>query len=187
MFRPIRLASLLAACLCLAPAAQAADKVSFGLDWVAEPEYGGYYQALATGIYKKYGLDVSIVQGGPQVNNAQLLIAGRLTFDITSNAFLALNFAQENIPFVAIAAGFQKDPDALIAHPGRGNDSFADLKGKPIAVSVDTRASWWLYPESEIRLHRRPAAPLQLQPGAVLHQHGRHPGGLCHQRAISGA
>ena len=149
MFRPVRLASLLAACLCLAPAAHATDKVSFGLDWVAEPEYGGYYQALATGIYKKYGLEVSIVQGGPQVNNAQLLIAGRLTFDITSNAFLALNFAQENIPFVAIAAGFQKDPDALIAHPGRGNDSFADLKGKPIAVSTDTRASWWIYLKSK--------------------------------------
>jgi NitT/TauT family transport system substrate-binding protein len=144
MFRPLRwLATALG--LFLAPVAHAADPVSFGLDWVAEPEYGGYYQALATGIYQKYGLDVRIVQGGPQVNNAQLLVAGRLTFDITSNAFLALNFAQEGIPFVAVAAGFQKDPDALIAHPGQGNDSFADLKGKPIAVSTDTRASWWIY------------------------------------------
>jgi NitT/TauT family transport system substrate-binding protein len=149
MFRLVRLAAALTATLAFAPTAQALDKVTFGLDWVAEPEYGGYYQALATGIYKKYGLDVSIVQGGPQVNNAQLLIAGKLTFDITSNGFLALNFAQENIPFVAIAAGFQKDPDALIAHPGQGNDSFADLKGKPIAVSVDTRASWWLYLKSK--------------------------------------
>jgi NitT/TauT family transport system substrate-binding protein len=139
-----RIASLLILGLA-APAAQAADHVTFGLDWVAEPEYGGYYQALATGIYKKYGLDVTIAQGGPEVNNAELLVAGRLTFDITSNAFLALNFAQEHIPFVAIAAGFQKDPDALIAHPGIGDDNFAELKGKPIAVSQDTRASWWEY------------------------------------------
>lgn len=144
MFRP-RLWLAAALALFLTPAAHAADKVSFGLDWVAEPEYGGYYQALATGIYQKYGLDVRIVQGGPQVNNAQLLVAGKLTFDITSNAFLALNFAQEGIPFVAVAAGFQKDPDALIAHPGQGNDSFAALKGKPIAVSTDTRASWWIF------------------------------------------
>ncbi len=137
----------LAACfaLALAPAAKADDAISFGLDWVAEPEYGGYYQALATGIYKKYGLDVTIRQGGPQVNNAQLLITGKLTFDITSDSFLALNFARENLPFVAVAAGFQKDPDVLIAHPGQGNDNFADLKGKPIAVSADTRASWWNY------------------------------------------
>ena len=139
------LAAVFAACLAFAPAAWAADKVTFGLDWVAEPEYGGYYQALATGIYKKYGLDVTILEGGPQVNNAELLVAGRLTFDITSNSFLALNFAQENIPFVVVAAGFQKDPDILIAHPGTGSDSFADLKDKPIAVSSNTRASWWNY------------------------------------------
>jgi NitT/TauT family transport system substrate-binding protein len=145
MNRSSQIVALLMAWICLAPAAHAADKINFGLDWVAEPEYGGYYQALATGIYKKYGLDVTIVEGGPQVNNAQLLVAGHLTFDITSNSFLALNFAQQGIPFVAVAAGFQKDPDALIAHPGVGNDNFAELKGKPIAVSSDTRASWWNY------------------------------------------
>ena len=145
MNRWVRIATALAACLGAAPVARAADPVTFGLDWVAEPEYGGYYQALATGIYKKYGLDVHIVEGGPQVNNAQLLVAGRLTFDITSNSFLALNFVQQDIPYVAVMAGFQKDPDILMAHPGVGNDSFADLKGKPIAVSADTRASWWGY------------------------------------------
>lgn len=149
MSRMFWVLALLMGCVAATPAARAQvkplDKVVFGLDWLAEPEYGGYYQALATGIYKKYGLDVSIVEGGPQVNNAQLLISGRLTFDITSNSFLALNFVQEHIPFVAIAAGFQKDPDVLIAHPGTGDDNFAALKGKPIAVSADTRASWWNY------------------------------------------
>jgi NitT/TauT family transport system substrate-binding protein len=141
----VRFATALAACLAVSAQARAADQVTFGLDWVAEPEYGGYYQALATGIYKKYGLDVSIVEGGPQVNNAELLVAGKLTFDITSNSFLALNFVQQQIPFEAVAAGFQKDPDILMAHPGVGTDNFAELKGKPIAVSDDTRASWWLY------------------------------------------
>jgi NitT/TauT family transport system substrate-binding protein len=142
---PALIVAALALTIAAAPAARAADKITFGLDWVAEPEYGGYYEALATGIYKKYGLDVTIVSGGPEVNTAELLIGGRLTFDITSNAFLALNFAQENIPFEVVAAGFQKDPDALIAHPGTGDTSFAALKGKPIAVSADTRASWWNY------------------------------------------
>jgi NitT/TauT family transport system substrate-binding protein len=145
MNHSVRIATALAACVLLAPPARAADSVTFGLDWVAEPEYGGYYQALATGIYKKYGLDVSIVEGGPQVNNAELLVAGKLTFDITSNSFLALNFVQQDIPFVAVMAGFQKDPDILMAHPGVGTDNFEELKGKPIAVSDDTRASWWLY------------------------------------------
>lgn len=150
MFRPLRVAfAAVAAITAFTQAAYAADKISFGLDWVAEPEYGGYYEALAEGLYKKAGLDVTIFQGGPQVNTAQLLISGKLDFDITSNAFLALNFAQEHIPYEVVAAGFQKDPDCLIAHPGQGNDSFADLKGKPISVSTDTRASWWLFLKSK--------------------------------------
>ena len=150
MFRSLRVAiAATAAITAFTPTAFAADKITFGLDWVAEPEYGGYYEAMAEGLYKKAGLNVTIYQGGPQVNTAQLLVAGKLDFDITSNAFLALNFAQENIPYEVVAAGFQKDPDCLIAHPGQGNDSFEDIKGKPIAVSTDTRASWWLYLKSK--------------------------------------
>src|ERR1700710_656682 len=103
-------------------AARAEDAVSFGTDWLAEAEYGGYYQAVATGIYRKHGLDVTIQQGGPQVNHTQLLLAGRLDFNISSNSFLALNFVKANIPFRAAAGMFQKDPSVLIAHPGVGND-----------------------------------------------------------------
>lgn len=124
-------------------AARAADHVRFGLDWTAEAEYGGYYQALATGIYARHGLDVTIEQGGPQVNHTQLLIAGRLDFNITSNSLLALNFVRQGIPFRTVAAMFQKDPSVLIAHAGQGNDSFEALKGKPIMISADTRAGWW--------------------------------------------
>ncbi len=119
------------------------DKVSFGLDWLAEAEYGGYYQAVAAGIYARYGLDVSIRQGGPQVNQAQLLLGGNLDFTIASNSFLAFNFAQEDLPFVVVAAIFQKDPAILIAHPGMGNDSFDAIKGEPIMISADTRIGWW--------------------------------------------
>src|SRR3954470_23964589 len=98
--------------------ARANDKISFGLDWKAEAEYGGYYQAVATGIYARHGLDVAIRQGGPQVNQTQLLLAGRLDFNLASNSYLALNFVQENLPFTAVAAMFQKDPSILLAHPG---------------------------------------------------------------------
>src|SRR3954449_9043747 len=97
-----------------AGSAFAADKVSFGLDWKAEAEYGGYFQAVATGIYAKHGLEVSIRQGGPQVNQTQLLLAGRLDFNLASNSFLALNFVQENLPFTAVVALFQQDPSILL-------------------------------------------------------------------------
>jgi NitT/TauT family transport system substrate-binding protein len=142
------IAGLLAA-LAAMGAARAEDKVSFGTDWKAEAEHGGYYQALAAGIYKKHGLDVTLRQGGPQVNHAQLLAAGRLDFNEAPNSFIPLNFVAENIPMVAVAAMFQKDPSVLIAHKGVGNDSLAALKGKPIMIGADTRVGWWLFLKSK--------------------------------------
>src|ERR1700683_523287 len=108
----------------------AEDQVSFGIDWRAEAEYGGYYQAVANGIYAKHGLAVTIREGGPQVNQMQLMMAGRLDFNLGGGR--AIEFAQQNLPFVAIAAIFQKEPSVLIAHPGMGDESFAALKGKRI-------------------------------------------------------
>lgn len=154
--------------------AAAADKVAFGLDWKAEAEYGGYYQAIATGIYARHGLDVSIRQGGPQVNQAQLLLAGRLDFNIASNSYIALNMAQEKLPIVAVAAFFQKDPSVLLAHPGHGNDSFEALRGKPIMIGADTRLGWWNflrarfgYTDAQIRPYTFSLAPFLADPNAV--------------------
>ncbi|HEY0425006.1 MAG TPA: ABC transporter substrate-binding protein [Rhodopila sp.] len=160
--------------LLLSGAARADDKITFGLDWKAEAEYGGYYQAVATGIFAKHGLDVTIQQGGPQVNHTQLLLAGRLDFNISSNSFLALNFVKENIPFRAVAGMFQKDPVVLIAHPGQGNDSFPALKGKPIMISGDSRVGWWTflkakfgYTDSQIRPYTFNPAPFLADKTAV--------------------
>jgi NitT/TauT family transport system substrate-binding protein len=168
---------LMAATMCLlliSGTARANDKVVFGLDWKAEAEYGGYYQAVATGIYANHGLDVTIQQGGPQVNHTQLLLAGRLDFNISGNAFLALNFVKEGIPFRAVAGMFQKDPAVLIAHPGVGNDSFPALKGKPIMLSADTRVGWWGflrakfgYSDSQIRPYTFNLAPFLTDKNAI--------------------
>src|SRR5271156_4654760 len=121
-----RLLSALAILWALAGRGEA-QSVTFGTDWKAEAEHGGFYQAIAAGIFKKYGLDVTLRQGGPQVNHAQLLAAGVLDFNVGSNSFDPLNFVQQNIPMVAVAAIFQKDPAVLIAHPGVGNDNLAAL------------------------------------------------------------
>ena len=123
--------------------AAAQDRVTFGLDWVAEAEYGGYYQALATGLYARRGLAVTIRQGGPQVNHMQLMIAGGLDFNLAGGR--AIEFAAEGLPYLAVAAMYQKELAVLIAHPDRGSDSFETLKGKPIAIGADTRAGWWRF------------------------------------------
>jgi NitT/TauT family transport system substrate-binding protein len=157
-----------------AVAARAEDKVSFGTDWKAEAEHGGYYQAIAAGIYRRHGIEVSLRQGGPQVNQAELLAAGRLDFSEAPNSFIPLNFVEENIPMVAVAAMFQKDPSVLIAHKGVGNDSLDALKGKPIMIGADTRIGWWLflkarfgYSDNQIRPYTFNVAPFLVDKQAV--------------------
>jgi len=154
--------------------ATALDKITFGTDWKAEAEHGGFYQAIATGIYAKHDLDVSLRPGGPQINQAQLLAAGQLDFNLASNSFIPLNFLKEGIPMVAVAALFQKDPQALLAHPGQGNDSLTALKGKPIMVGGDTRVGSWLflkskfgYTDDQIRPYTFNIAPWLADPKAI--------------------
>jgi NitT/TauT family transport system substrate-binding protein len=154
--------------------AATAEDVSFGTDWKAEAEHGGYYQAIATGIYRQHGLNVALRQGGPQVNHAQLLAAGRLDFNLAPNSFIPLNFVQQKIPMVAVAAIFQKDPSVLIAHPGEGNDSLAALKGKPIMIGTDTRVTSWMflknkfgYTDDQIRPYTFSVAPFLADPKAI--------------------
>mgnify|MGYP001185097869 CR=1 FL=1 len=117
-----------------APAsAQALDKVSFGTNWLAEGEHGGFYQAVADGTYKKYGLDVTIVPGGPSANNAILLPVGKIDFFLSANPLEGFDAVTQSIPTVEVAALFQKDPQVLIAHPGI--DKFEDLKNLTLFIS----------------------------------------------------
>jgi NitT/TauT family transport system substrate-binding protein len=122
--------------------AQTLDRVSYQTNWRAQAEHGGFYQAVAAGIYKKYGIDCDVRMGGPQVNNSQLLLGGRVDM-IMSSGLEALNYAKEDIPFFCIGSIFQKDPQVLIAHAGSGNDSFEKLKGKTILVGAGGRVTYW--------------------------------------------
>ena len=125
--------------------AQTLTKITFGTDWLAEAEHGGFYQALATGLYKKHGLDVTIRMGGPQNNPAQQVAAGVVDLQLSSGSFAALAMVEQDIPVTAVAAFFQKDPQVLIAHPGAGSDTLAAMKGKPIMISAAARNGYWLF------------------------------------------
>ena len=163
---------LLALFLLAASPAFSNDKVVFGLDWKAEAEYGGYYQALATGIYARHGLDVTIQEGGPQINHMQLLLAGRLDFNLGGGR--AIEFAAEKLPFLAVAALFQRDLAVLMTHPGVGNDTFESLRGKPVMLGADSRNGWWRflaakygYADSQIRPYTYNLAPFLSDKQAV--------------------
>ena len=98
----------------------AADKVTYGTNWVAEAEHGGFYQAVADGTYAKYGLEVTIVPGGPQINNRLMLAVGKIDFYMGANLLQAFDAVANKIPTVVVASMFQKDPQVLLVHPDAG-------------------------------------------------------------------
>ena len=141
-------AGLLAACLAAAPVLaqekdaakdkpQALDKVSFGTNWVAEAEHGGFFQAVADGTYNKYGLDVTIVPGGPNDNNRMLLIAGKIDFFMAANTLMSFDAVANNVPLVTVAAIFQKDPQVFLTHPESKVTKLEDLKPLTLFVSKE--------------------------------------------------
>ncbi|MBH9578344.1 ABC transporter substrate-binding protein [Inhella proteolytica] len=141
---------LLASPLLAAPAfirAQGAsqpEKIVFATNWKAQAAHGGFYQALVDGTYAKAGLQVEIRQGGPQVNNRPLLPAKKIDFLMTGNLLHAFDNAKMGVPTLSVAAVFQKDPQALMAHPGQGYESFEALKKAPrIWIAKDAQYSWW--------------------------------------------
>ena len=142
----------IAACAALAWAGAgfAQEKVVFATNWKAQAGHGGFYQALADGTYKKYGLDVDIQQGGPQVNNRPLLATGKIDFLMTGNLLLTFDNVKNGVPTTVVAAIFQKDPQAIFAHPGQGYDKFSDLTKAPTAfISKDGQFSFWQWMKAE--------------------------------------
>ena len=124
--------------------AQAADSVTFATNWKAQAAHGGFYQAVVDGTYARYGLDVRILQGGPSVNNRPLLPAGRIDFLMTGNLLHSFDNIRNGVPTVVVAAIFQKDPQALIAHPGQGYQTFESLRTAPVAfIAKDAQFTWW--------------------------------------------
>lgn len=126
--------------------AQTPQKITFCTNWFAQAEHGGFYQALATGLYKKAGLDVTIKMGGPQVNGLQLLASGTCDFYM-GYPVQDIVAASRGVPVVTVAAVFQKDPSVIIAH--QGVKTLADLKGKPILVASYVNTTWWPWLENK--------------------------------------
>jgi NitT/TauT family transport system substrate-binding protein len=142
-----------------AATAQTFDKVSFGTNWVAEGEHGGFYQALADGTYKKYGLDVTIVPGGPQINNRILLAVGKLDFFMSANTLQSFDAVEQKVPTLAVAAIFQKDPQVLIAHPDAGVEKFDDLKKLTLFVSKEGIASYFQWLKADYKFDESKVKP----------------------------
>jgi NitT/TauT family transport system substrate-binding protein len=158
----VGLLSLIAA---LAPArGQTLDKVSFGTNWVAEAEHGGFFQAVADGTYKKYGLDVTIVPGGPNTNNRMLLTAGKLDFFMTANTLQSFDAVTNKVPLITIAAIFQKDPLVLLTHPELKVAKLEELKPLTLWVSKEGLTSYFQWLKFEYGFSENKVKPYTFNP-----------------------
>ena len=136
-------AALAVSCIGLAATAtvQAQEKFTYMTNWYAQAEHGGFYQAVANGTYKKYGLDVTIKMGGPQVNIVQLMAAGQAECVMGSSDMQMIQIREGGVPVTNVAAVFQKDPQVLIAH--EGVKGFEDLKDKTILIAASANRGYW--------------------------------------------
>jgi NitT/TauT family transport system substrate-binding protein len=135
--------------LCLSVPALAADKVTFLTSWYAQAEHGGFYQAVATGIYKKYGLDVNIRMGGPQVNGVQILSSGQADF-LMGYDLQVLKSVETGVPITTVAASFQSELQGMMTHDDV--KSLADLKTRTVLVSTSGRTTWWPWLKNKYQL-----------------------------------
>lgn len=147
--------------------AQQLDKVRFGTNWVAEGEHGGFYQAVADGTYKKYGLDVEIVPGGPNVNNRILLPVGKIDFFMSANSLQSFDAVENNIPTVAVAASFQKEPQVFIAHPGMA-EKLEDLKKLTLFVSKEGIVTYFQWLKADYGFDEAKVKPYTFNPQPFL-------------------
>src|SRR5581483_1856957 len=152
--------------LAAAAPAQALDKVRFGTNWVAEAEHGGFYQALADGTYRRYGLDVTIVPGGPNVNNRILLPVGKIDFFMSANTLQSFDAVEQNIPTVAVAASFQKDPQVLVAR--QDVNSFEDLKSRTLFISKEGMTTFFQWLKADYGFDENKVKPYTFNPQPFL-------------------
>jgi NitT/TauT family transport system substrate-binding protein len=158
-------AGLVTALVAISPArAETLDKVSFGTNWVAEAEHGGFFQAVADGTYQKYGLDVTIVPGGPNDNNRMLLIAGKIDFFMAANTLMSFDAVANNVPVVTIAAIFQKDPQVLLTHPELKVTKLEELKPLTLFVSKEGISSYFQWLKSEYGFNEKNVRPYTFNP-----------------------
>lgn len=144
-----------------------AKDVVFGTNWLAQAEHGGFYQSVADGTYAECGLNVSIVPGGPQVNNRALLLAGRIDYHMGGDLLQAFNAVKEGIPVVSVAAAFQKHPQVILAHPGAA-ESFEDLKDLTLLIGDNGYQSYyqWMIAEYGFTVEQR--EPYTFNPAPFL-------------------
>jgi NitT/TauT family transport system substrate-binding protein len=169
MNRFLSLSTATLALLAAGATVASAEAVTFGTNWLAQAEHGGYYQAVVDGTYKECGLDVTIQQGGPQVAGRPLLLAGKLDFYMGGNMQQAFDAVAQNIPLRVVAASFQKEPQVVMSHPGEGLDTWEDLpKAEQYIIGDEGAQSFLLWMAEEYGFDLSKRVPYTFNPAPFI-------------------
>lgn len=152
----------------MAAGAHAQDRVVFATNWLAQAEHGGHYQALADGTFRKFGLDVTIRPGGPQMNNRLQLVSGRVEFYMSANLIPSFAAIEQKVPVRTVAAMFQKDPFVFMSHPGQGFDKWEDLKNATAFVGSEALASLFQWMKQEFGFSEQRVKPYTFNPAPFI-------------------
>lgn len=153
--------------LAAAGQARALDEVSFATNWKAQAEHGGFYQSVADGTYEEYGLDVTIVPGGPQANNRLLMVSGRVEFHMGGNLLQAFDAVKNDLPVIVVAAIFQKEPQVILSHPGVA-DTWESLKDLELLIGDNGYLSYYQWMKSEFGFTSEQRRPYTFNPAPFL-------------------
>ena len=109
--------------------------ITVQLDWVAEPEHGGFYQAQAKGYFTAAGLDVTLIQGGANAFPTQKTASGQVQFAQadSTNTILAIN---EGLPITQVAAVFSAKPFGPDAARGQPHHLFCGTRWQDLDGSA---------------------------------------------------
>lgn len=122
--------SLLLVALALAaackPSAPGAAPVKLALDWVPEPEFGGFYAGREAGAYRKAGIDIEILGGGSGVPVVQMVATGRADFGVVGADEL-ISARTRGADVIPVFATFQTFPQAIMTHASRGAKTLGDV------------------------------------------------------------
>ncbi|WP_434345119.1 ABC transporter substrate-binding protein [Myxococcus virescens] len=108
------------------PKADAPAKVRLALNWVPEPEFGGFYAARESGAFSRHGLEAEILGGGAGAPVPQMVATGKVEFGISGADELLVARAR-GLDVIPLFAVYQTSPHAIMAHASRGAKNVEDV------------------------------------------------------------
>lgn len=108
-------------------------KASFIPQWNPQAQFAGFYVAYEKGIYKKHGIDLRILLGGPDKPSLEFLEKGKATF-ATQWLSTAIQKRSQGIKLINIWQIIQRSALMLVAKKSRGIHKPQDMNGKKVSL-----------------------------------------------------